>query len=366
MAWLLLIIFMPYVFLLLKIYVPLSKIKAYKQKTVSEVFLSVIVACRNEEKNLPFLLTDIACQDYNPDWYELIIVDDNSDDSTFKIANEFRGIKNIKVLKNSTSGKKLAINEGIKISSGDLIVTTDADCRMNHNWLKTVSSYWKEYKPQMIIGPVEFAGGRGFLQRFQELEFLSLQGVTAGSAAKGNPVMCNGANMAFTRESYRHHSEDLHPERVSGDDIFLLHSIKGKKENKIMWLESQDAIVSTAVSETWRLFLKQRARWISKAGSYKDRDTVVLAIVTFVTILLQVILLVAGILSPFFLFIFLAGFVIKSIPDFLVLHNRTVNYKRKNLLWFFLPGQLIYPFYVLSVVICYLFTRSKYIKLSNQ
>ena len=364
MQWLLLILLIPYLFLLLKIYYSLRKIKPQKNLPASEIFLSVIVACKNEESDLPYLLSDIISQDYNPDKFELIVVDDDSDDSTFETASEFKGIKNIKVLRNSASGKKTAIYEGVKSCTGNIVITTDADCRMSRNWLRTISSYWSENKPDLIIGPVGIDGGRGFFHLFQELEFLSLQGVTAGTAAAGNPVMCNGANLAFTVNAYLKSFEDLHPELVSGDDIFLLHSIK-RRSGKILWLESEHAAITTRSALTPYAFLKQRARWISKAGSYNDRYTKLLAIVTFVTILIQIFLLAAGVFNSLFLLIYLAGFFLKSIPDFMVLYNRAAYNRRKNLLWFFLPGQFIYPFYVLSVVICYLFTRSGYINSSD-
>ena len=365
MQWLLLILLIPYFYLLLRIFISLGKIEPQKPLSGSEIFLSVIVACKNEERNLPSLLSDIASQDYNCDKFELIVVDDNSDDSTFEIASEFKEIKNIKVLKNSASGKKTAIYEGVRACTGSIVITTDADCRMSRNWLKTISSAWSENNPDLIIGPVGLDGGKGFFQRFQELEFLSLQGVTAGTAAAGNPVMCNGANLSFTVNAYLKSFEDLHSELVSGDDIFLLHSIK-KRSGKVLWLESEDAAITARPALTPLAFVRQRARWISKSGSYDDKYTKLLSIVTFVTILIQIFLLAAGVFSSLFLLIYIAGFILKSIPDFMVLHNRAVHNKRKNLLWFFLPGQFIYPFYVLSVVICYLFTRSRYINHSNR
>jgi hypothetical protein len=214
----------------------------------------------------------------------------------------------------------------------------------------------------MIICPVELQGGRGFFHRFQELEFLSLQGVTAGTAITEKPVMCNGANLAFTKQAYNLHSGDLHEEKVSGDDVFLLHSIKENKENRILWLESADVLATTKTSETVSSFIHQRARWISKAGSYSDGYTVALAIVTFVTILLQTSLFVVGIFNPVFLLVFLAAFILKSIPDFLILQNTAMRYKKKNLLWFFLPGQFIYPFYVISVLVYFLLTKINYSK----
>jgi len=349
MQWLLLIILIPYIYILLKIYISLSKIKSYHQNSNPEVFVSVIVACRNEEKNLTSLLNSLSLQDHNSDLFEVLVVDDNSTDSTVAVASEFIRMKNLKVIRNNGTGKKLAIRTGVNAASGKLIITTDADCRIEKKWLSTIVAFFDKNRPEMIICPVEVESKSGFFHKFQELEFLSLQGVTAGTAAIGNPVMCNGANLAFTKETYNEHSENLHDELQTGDDVFLLHGIKKKPGNKIMWLESADAIATTRSSETLSSFLHQRARWISKAGSYSDRFTQVLAIVTFVTILLEWFLLIAGIFNPVFLLVLLAAFLLKSVPDFLILRNTASRYHKSNLMKWFIPSQIIYAFYILFV-----------------
>ena len=216
------------------------------------------------------------------------MLDDNSTDKTFEIADGFTGLSNILTINNKGRGKKQALRTGILISKGNLIITTDADCRMGKNWIRTIAAFYEMNKPDMIICPVKLESVPGFFGRLQELEFLSLQGITAGCALSGNATMCNGANLAFTREVYLNHSDNLHDEINSGDDIFLLHSLKKENESKILWLESPDAMVTTKSSSTFGSFLKQRSRWISKGKAYKDRYTILLGIVTFVTIFLQV------------------------------------------------------------------------------
>jgi poly-beta-1,6-N-acetyl-D-glucosamine synthase len=360
MQWFLLIILIPYIYYISKIYLCLIQIRPFIPKKDAEIFVSVIVACRNEEKRLPSLLSDISDQYYNHDLFELIIVNDNSSDSTFDIASAFTGIKNLKVLNNQGKGKKQAIKTGVFASAGSFIVTTDADCRIGKNWLNTIASFQAENNPEMIICPVILKGGKGFFQRFQELEFFSLQGITAGTAIGEDPVMCNAASLAFQKETYLKHSYYLHDEMVSGDDIFLLHNIKNDPGKRIMWLESVDATAETQVSDNLSSFLHQRARWISKSGAYSDRFTRILAIVTFVTISVQFLLLLGGIFHPGLLWVFVVYFGLKSIPDFLVLSNTASRYGKKSLLSWFLPSQLVYPLYVLAIVPGSVFYRAKW------
>lgn len=350
MQWFALILLIPYIYNLLRIYGGLRKIKTFSPSGTPEIFVSVVLACRNEEKNLPFLLSDIASQNYNQNWFELVIIDDNSSDSTYQIASRFNKIKNIKVLRNPDSGKKKAIKNGVEASAGELVIATDADCRAGSNWLKNIVSFYAEHKPEMIIGPVSLKGTDGFFQHFQQLEFMSLQGITAGTAMNGSPVMCNGANLAFTRDSFQNHTGDMHYGKVSGDDIFLLHSLKKKKGSKILWLESDDSIVTTSTAETINSFFRQRTRWISKAGSYRDPFTISLALVTFISIMLQPVLLIAGIFDAVFLPVLFAAFILKSIPDYLILKNTTSRYGNRKLMKWFLPSQVLYTFYVLLLI----------------
>jgi biofilm PGA synthesis N-glycosyltransferase PgaC len=350
MQWLLLIFVIPYLYLLLRIYSGLVRIKPFIGEKSADLFVSVVVACHNEERNLPVLLKSLSEQDYNPNLFEVIIVDDNSTDSSPELISHSPGIQNLLLIKSSSTGKKKAIRLGVEASHGNLILTTDADCTMGKKWLSVIASFCAEYKPDMIICPVKTESKPGIFGTFRELEFLSLQGVTAGTAIAGRPVMCNGANLAFTKEVFVRNSGKLHFELVSGDDVFLLHSIKEDPGSKIFWLESEDAVVSTKSPETAVSFLRQRARWISKAGAYKDKYTRTLATVTFITILLQLSILVAGIFYPVFLLVFLSASVIKLMPDFLILHNTTSRYGKSDLMRWFLTSQIIYPFYVLSVV----------------
>jgi biofilm PGA synthesis N-glycosyltransferase PgaC len=359
MYWIPVILILPYLVILLKIYRGLLKIETFNSSVDPLIFVSVVIACHNEQKNLPKLLESISKQNYPENLFELIIIDDNSTDKTLEIAEDFSYKKKIVILNNSGKGKKKAIRSGITASKGTLIITTDADCIMGSNWMRTIAAFYEFNKPEMIVCPVKIESATGFFGRFQELEFISLQGITAGSALMKKATMCNGANLAFTREAYLEHSQNLHDEINSGDDIFLLQSLKNMSRSKILWLESSDVMVTTKGSSTLNSFVKQRSRWISKVKSYKDLDIIVLGIFTFVVIVLQVLYFIALLFYPVLTLVFLAIFILKSVPDFLILMNTSYRYGRKKLMWWFLPAQLIYPFYVLSVVLYSLTLRKR-------
>ncbi len=349
MYWLPVILLLPYFFLLLKIYRSLLRLNPYNPKSAASSYVSVVIACRNEEARLPALLRCISEQDYPKQLFEVIVVDDNSEDKTFETALENKDPLRLFVMKNRGNGKKDAIKTGINGSQGKLIITTDADCLMGNGWIRAISSFFYESRADMIICPVQIGAGTGLFGVFQELEYLGLQGITAGTARAGNAIMCNGANLAFTREAYFNNLNGLHFELASGDDVFLLHSLKKEPDTKIHWLESADALVTTSASPTFGAFLNQRKRWISKWKFYDDRDTNFIGIITLSAILLQLSVMTALIFDFHFIWLLSAILVLKSVPDYLIIQNTNRRYARKPLMHWFLPAQLIYPLYVLVV-----------------
>ena len=357
MLWIFLIPILPYFLTITAIGIMLMRSKGFKSSFNPGTSVTVIVPCRNEERTISHILSDLTAQNYPRELCRLIIVDDNSSDNTRKILSQYEGKSRLMVTGNRGEGKKRAIRTGVEASDTELIITTDADCRMGKNWISSIVSFYEESHPAMIIGPVIVEGGKGFFARFQELEFLSLQGITAGTAAMKDPVMCNGANLAFKREYYLMHSGNLHEELASGDDIFLLHSFKRENEGEIRFLDCEDAVVTTRQSASVIELLNQRSRWLSKAGQYRDGFTIYLAIVTFITILDLLFLLAAGLLNASLLIIPGIALTIKSIPDILLLYEVAKRRHKTGLLKWFLPVQMVYPFYVLAIALKTLFRK---------
>ena len=123
------------------------------------IFVSIIIVARNEEKNIAACLDAVLAQDYPKEKLEIIVVDDHSTDSTFKIIRSYAEknaqLKCLQLPENST-GKKQGISFGINVSNGELIVTTDADCKMGIHWLASIVSFYKRSDAKMIVAPVSF------------------------------------------------------------------------------------------------------------------------------------------------------------------------------------------------------------------
>jgi cellulose synthase/poly-beta-1,6-N-acetylglucosamine synthase-like glycosyltransferase len=110
------------------------------------------------------------------------------------------------------------------------------------------------------------------LQIFQQLDFLSLQGITAAAVSAGFHSMCNGANLAYRKDIFWSVGGFTgHEHLASGDDMLLMHRIKERYPNQIGYIFSRDSLVLTEPMDNWGDFFQQRIRWASKAESYKEK-----------------------------------------------------------------------------------------------
>lgn len=309
--------------------------------------ISVIVAFRNEEKVLQNLLYDLINQSYSSELFEVIIVDDHSTDGSYDLVKNLIEVNtSFKLIKSKGEGKKQAIFEAISISSSELIVTTDADCRMGNDWLKTIAFYYSDNNPDMIIGPVLPARNESVFSKVVALEFFSLIGSAAGAAGLKHPIMNNGANLAYPRTSLNSVSNTFNSETASGEDIFFMLELKKNEQSKIRFIKSNKAAVLTHLPIGFEEFWQQRVRWVSKSKYYTDFDMIFSAVIVWLVGFLMLSTLIAGIFNPVFFIMYAFLFVIKSVPDYMLLSNVLSFFDRKDLIRYFIPLQVIYPLYV--------------------
>jgi len=318
--------------------------------------ISVIVAFRNERKNIETLLACLQKQAYPHHLFEVILVDDNSNDSSDTVVKQVCGrFTNYRYVSNSgnPAGKKSAIRTGIRHASYELIVTTDADAVMPEKWLATISSFYQEKKPELIIGLTDLLARDGFTNEFMEAEFISLVASGAAAATADCPIYCSGANLAFTKRLYNESLDSMKDRIVSGDDTFMLHSAK-KSGDKILLLKSLNALVTVVAPGSISEFVNQHKRWISKSRHYTDRDIIYTALIVFITNLMIVISFILLITTG--LLVFLLLWLLKSVMDLLLLRS-FYNYlgKKQGILKFML-FTLVYPFYVVIISFSGLFT----------
>ena len=317
--------------------------------------ISIIIPARDEEENIATCLDTIIHQNYPTYLFEVLVVDDHSTDNTPKIVSRYSD-KNVKLISlkdfiasgEINSYKKKAIEIAVQQSTGKLIVTTDADCIAPNNWLSTIAAFYEASNPEFIVMPVAINCSSRFIEIFQALDFMTLQGITGASVYKKFHSMCNGANLAYTKKAFIAVDGFEGIDKIaSGDDMLLLHKIYTRYPDGIAYLKSTEAIIQTQPVHSVSQFFNQRIRWASKADKYDDkRIFVVLLLVYFFNVWI-LLLGIGALFFPIALHLFIS-LIAKTIVELLFLFPVAGFFKKTKLLCYFPIAQ---PFHVLYTVI---------------
>lgn len=344
-----------YIYFLLSIFRGLGNLPASQGQNLPAGFISIIVPFRNERDNLQGNLTGLQAQDYPTDKFEIIYVNDSSDDDSVEVLKKSITSNNISVISvpdeySPNAHKKRAVRYGIENAKGEIIVTTDADCFHGKNWLRTMAGYLDE-KTAFVSGPVEFTDGENIFGVMQKNEFAGLVIAGAGLIGSGRPTICNAANILYRKEVYesvRGFNDNMN--LSSGDDELLMQKIHRETDYKIKFCPEPDAVVKTAANESLEKFYQQRKRWASKGLFYGDSMLVFKLILIFLFYLGLVAQIFLGMFySSQFLLFFLSSFALKIISEYLVLGRGTrLLFKRKILKHFLLTEIFHIPYIVLS------------------
>lgn len=345
-----------YVFLIGQLIWGFNKVKTSNTKHSTPITgFTIIIPFRNEARHLPHLLESITRLNYPSEKIEIILIDDFSEDDSERICIQWR-LKNehldttlLKNLNLSNSPKKDAIGRAMPIAKFDWIITTDADCVVNKNWLLTLDNYIQTNPeasgPEMIVGAVMFRTKNNWFHHFQQLDLMSLQGVTIGSFGIGKPFMCNGANFAYSKNFFNKIGGfGGITEQASGDDVLLLQKAVNATKTGVHYLKHPNFIVETKPENDLYKLLMQRVRWASKTASYKSNYAKFLAIVTLFTnfsLVLSFGFVIYGLLD-LKLVVFL--FLLKYGVDYILLYKSN-SYLRKSKFFIPLASSIFYPIF---------------------
>jgi len=307
-------------------------------------------------------LDSISKLNYPKSMFEVILVDDDSEDESVAIIEKFIDIVytelsaneiDIRIIKNertSISPKKDAITSAINVSKYDWIITTDADCVLPKYWLDTFDEFIQLKNSNCIVAPVTYHGKMTFLNRFQFLDFLSLQGATIGSFGIKKPLMCNGANFAYRKSKFISVKGFKGNDTIaSGDDVFLLEKFVEHKAEKVHYLKSKNSIVTTNPAKSIKDLIHQRVRWASKTSQNKNWFTKLVGLVVLLGNLVCLGLLPAVYLQVITLKIAITLFIIKGSIDFLLLFKTARFFRQDHLLVSYLFSSIMYPFFSVSI-----------------
>jgi biofilm PGA synthesis N-glycosyltransferase PgaC len=351
LLYIIIVLFFLYSWLIIYYWLAWKSIPGYAASTsLPQTKISVIIPARNEEKNIGQLLQALQEQTYPSVLFEIIVVDDHSTDATAALVQQFSTVKLVQLKEDGiNSYKKKAIETGIAAATGELIVTTDADCLLSRDWLKTIAVFKEEKEAVFIAAPVVIDCNSSVLQVFQAMDFMVLQGITGAAVYKKQLSLCNGANLAYEKNAFdKVNGFDDIDNIASGDDMLLMHKIWKQYPAKVHYLKSKEAIVSTQPMKTWKDFFNQRKRWASKTKHYGDKRIILVLSLVYLFNLSFLALAIAGFFCHHY-WLYLAGlWLAKTIIEFPLVYSVSLFFGKQFLMKYFFFFQPIHIFYTIA------------------
>lgn len=350
-----------------------DKIKLFKLEDVSaKTKFSIIIPFRNETENLPDLLKSIDLLAYPKHLFEVIFVDDDSEDDSVGIIKKVLDTSrlhrdtrtDIRIISNerlTNSPKKDAITSAIKKAQFEWIVTTDADCILPKFWLDSFDECIQKTETKCIVAPVTYKLKSSFLNRFQLLDILSLQGATIGGFGIKKPFLCNGANFAYKKSLFKQlNGFEGNTNVASGDDIFMLEKVAKTFPKQLHYLKCEQAVVTTNPQSTWKYLISQRVRWAAKTSAYKNWFGKFTGLIVLLMNALIIVGLLLSLFDAFNFKIWLYILIIKFNIDFFLIYKSATFFNQKNVLKSFIFAFIIYPFFSVYVAFISIFSSYKW------
>jgi len=250
-------------------------------ESTDQPFISVVIALKNEEENLKDLINGLKNQDYPKDKYEILLVDNASDDNTHQHIEEM--VKDLPSFISLTTKdyqsdfryKKEAMMMGIENSKGEIILSTDADCIVQSSWISSIASQYNE-NIEMVIGFSEVISDNSIFLNLQKLDFLQLMAAAKGSLNLGFKWAGSGQNISFRKKAFYNCNgyENLKTLK-GGDDTLFIQKFAKKNSGKIIFSSNIGSYVKTKAIHDFPTFIRQRIRWASEANYTRKFNPIV-------------------------------------------------------------------------------------------
>ena len=356
LEWIIFSLIISYLAFLILLFLAWNRLKEPEKSDSGYLFITVLIPVRNEVTNLPALVKCLENQTYAPDKFEVIFIDDHSEDGTFEYLLDLSrsSTLNLSVYKleedlvNSISHKKAAITYGVTKSSGDFIILTDGDVFFERYWIRNYVNAFLHTDSKFISGPVVM-DSTDLIDEIQAIEFSSLIGTGAAAIYYKKPVLCNGANLAFKKEAFMEVKGYTGFENiVSGDDELLMYKIWKLYPSKIFFLKSYKTIVHVKPKSSIKEFYHQRRRWSGKWKMHPNLLSRILAVYVFTVHLSFLLLYILGILKLVPAYTVILLLTIKLLLEFVYFRQMYLFFVKKLKIIPFLISSLVYPVYAVT------------------
>lgn len=236
-----------------------------------------------------------------------------------------------------------ALHHGIGLSSGDILLTTDADCTVGPRWVRSMARRCTADTP-FVSGPVRLDWKEKWFDRVQAVEMTALVAFGGGSLVAGFPTICNGANVAVRRDLLADYPE---PDTVAADEV-LLQRVAYASDRNVAFEAHPDAVVDTRCVDTLDAYLEQRARWAWMGTRYPHVVPTATAVLHWLVHAAMLAVLLGSIVMPAWQPYAIGALLVKMAGDGLLVAPAARHLGQHDLTRTFIPASLLW---VPSVVV---------------
>ena len=227
-------------------------------------FVSVIIAARDEEKNIEECLASVLTQTYPANLFEVIVVDDNSSDATAAVCKRFMekfpNLQCVAAPENARlRGKPNALACGIDASHGEVILITDADCTVPSTWIERTA---QRYEGNIgLIGGITLQRNSNWFEGMQSLDWAFILGMAASTAGLGHQHGSIGNNLSFRRKAYDHVGGYRNLKFSVTEDYTIVQAIIDSGKWDYIYPVDPKTIVESKPCPDLKTLLRQKHRW---------------------------------------------------------------------------------------------------------
>ncbi len=320
----------------------------------SRMTVTVLVPARNEEKTIIECLESLYRQTYPAELFQVLIIDDDSSDRTADLVRQYISDKpQFKLLDHARDNtqptfKKQALKFALDRVNSDIVMTIDADTRAQPFWIEKMTGLYEE-NTGLVAGVVTFSPEweNSLFHKIQTLEFAGIVFSGVGAAGQSNPLICNGSNLSYRLKAFREAGGyDTNEFLPSGDDDLLLQNIQKRTGWNIKYSVHPQTINFTRPVDDWYDFINQRSRWASKSLHYPKKWLFAVMATLYIYYLLIIVLIPLTVLGFFPWQAYLAGVLLKMLPEAVLIWKALSVLKRRDLMKYFFLAQLFQLTYV--------------------
>lgn len=329
-----------------------------KNAKTEQKSVSVIIPFRNEAENLKLLFDTLVKQTYSRELIKIYFINDHSTDNSKEILENLafqNGEFNIEIidLEEERKGKKAALQKAYQFVNSEIILSTDADCLLPEQWINISVQAFEEEDVQMLCGGIKIQSGKSWLEQFQSVELMSLMGSGAASIQINQPIMSNGANLAFRKSVLQEIDfSKIKTDKASGDDVFLMIEIFRKMGSHAIRFEFDPAHwVYTKAMVTFEQLVQQRIRWTSKTKNYNNPFQIFVSLIVLLSNLGIPVLFIWSLFSLKITTSLLIYWLIKLIIDFIFIKKVAEISNQPFTFPMYMNTAIIYPFFISYIAI---------------